>query len=207
MPLPQSHRFGAIERVDGMNAIRAKLKEKGLTQDKVEKILGLPEKAMSKILRGKRDLSGEEVLALSRLLGTTPEELLDGGHGFAESEAEYIPEPQLEDEEIRLATLLYKDGRADTMVVNSPALVLEGLMPGDRILVDLRAKPKRGDCVVVRFLDEDQASAETLLRVYKPPFLAPSSVDRSFEPLSLDDNRVQVKGVIVGSYRSTSRAA
>lgn len=50
------------------NIIRAKIREKELTQEEVAKRIGISENSMSRKLNGKRDFSLREVAALCTLL-------------------------------------------------------------------------------------------------------------------------------------------
>lgn len=186
-----------------MHPLKRRIKELGKTQTEVERALGLPERAIHKMTIGERQkTSYKEMQALCRLLDATPRELGLEQTGFRESEVAYIPAPDRQELQMLLANLMYKKGQAETMVVNSPSLQLIGLMPGDHILVDGKAKPNDGDPVVLEVTDGDEGTAETVLRLFEAPFLVPAAVSRRFEIYTTDDPRVTIKGVIVASYRT-----
>lgn len=50
------------------NKLRAKIKEKGLTQEKVAKIIGISENSLSRKLNGKKDFRLGEVILLCQAL-------------------------------------------------------------------------------------------------------------------------------------------
>ena len=50
------------------NKLRAKIKEKGLTQEKVAKIIGISDNSLSRKLNGKKDFRLGEVILLCQAL-------------------------------------------------------------------------------------------------------------------------------------------
>ncbi len=91
---------------------------------------------------------------------------------------------------------------ADLWQVKSRALELAGYLPGDFVVVDLDRAPAGGDVVCAQVYDWDTRTAQTILRLYEPPFLMPASQSALFrKPEIVDDDRVVIKGVVVASAR------
>lgn len=157
---------------------------------------------MSRLAKGKRRLTDHWIDLVARAFGVPGREILPQGAGLGGSDATWIAEKDLREIELRQAQLLYPEGRADTLVIESFALIDAGYRPGDRILVDLTRAPKPGDAVVIQIHDDDVDTARTALRVYRPPVLVPASANPCFSMYESGDNHVAVKGVIVGRYWS-----
>ena len=165
---------------------------------------GISGEGLRKIEVGERELKRPMMIALAKIFRVQPGEILleQPAQGFAASEASFVAEPNLSTLELRQAALLCPDGQAATMLVKGRALELAGIVPGDRIVVDLNRRPAVGDKVVAQVYDEESADATTILRLYAPPALVTATADLSLSPYSIGDNRVEVKGVIVARYWS-----
>jgi hypothetical protein len=89
---------------------------------------------------------------------------------------------------------------ADPWVLRTRALDLAGYLPGDIVVLNLNATPRSGDVVCAQIYDFTRMRAETIWRIYEPPFLVAASTDAAFRrPLS--DASVSIKGVVVASFR------
>lgn len=89
---------------------------------------------------------------------------------------------------------------ADAWILRTRALELAGYMPGDIVAVDLATPAGAGDVVVAQVYDFDRGRADTVWRIYEPPYLVAASMDRALlRPLR--DDAVQIKGVVVGLFR------
>lgn len=187
-----------------MHPIRVRREALDMTQEELAEKAGVTSgNAVSKMEAGIRQPKANEIPGLCSVLGLTPKQLLgeEPLTGLAEPEAVYVPEPELAAAEPAVARLLYPEGRADTMVVKAPTLILEGYAPGDHILVDGKREPKPGDCVVAQVYCDETGSSEIVLRVFDPPFLIPSTHEgRRFETYLMTD-QVKVMGVIVNRYK------
>lgn len=152
-----------------------------------------------------RKLTVRQLEIVGHALGVEPGELIGQaiGAGADGPEAAYLPEPELTDTDLRIATLLYPDGRADVMIVYGRALEHAGLVPGDRVLVDTRAQPAPGDLVVVEVYDGSAAKRETILRRYSPPMLMPASPYARYLAYPIVADNVDIRGVVVGTYRTS----
>lgn len=127
--------------------------------------------------------------------------------GMAEGEAApYVTEAP--DAALARAIQAAKAGKngVDPWIMRSRALELAGYLPGDILMVDLNAEPQDGDAVCAQVYDKI-GRAETVMRIYEKPFLAAATTDRSLSrPLLIDDDRVQVRGVVVASFRARRAA-
>lgn len=110
------------------------------------------------------------------------------------------------DTEVRLVQALYPGrANADLWIVRGRALELAGYLPGDLVVVDLDRTPAPGDVVCAQVYDWTAETAQTILRIYDPPWLvthSPSPAHR--KPELLDGERVVIKGVAVASLRRTA---
>jgi DNA-binding phage protein len=90
-----------------------------------------------------------------------------------------------------------------TWTVSTTALDLEGYMPGDKVIVDQSVLPQPGDIVCARVFNIQRGNAETVLRLFQPPFLLTRSTNRKKEakPLYVDNERVLLCGTVVRMVR------
>jgi hypothetical protein len=91
---------------------------------------------------------------------------------------------------------------ADPWRLKTSALEMVGYLAGDLVIVDLNAHPSPQDVVCAQVYDWQRGAAETVFRVFDPPFLVGASNDRTaYKPLLVDNERVVIKGVVVESFR------
>jgi hypothetical protein len=90
--------------------------------------------------------------------------------------------------------------------ITSEALNIEGFKPGDVLDFDLSLPPERGDIVVAQVYDLKHGSAETVLRLFQPPYLLTRSSDPRVDvrPLYVDGENVVVMGTFVSMQRFRS---
>lgn len=101
-----------------------------------------------------------------------------------------------------VAALIAGRHAVDPWRLKTDALALVGYLAGDIVLVDLNSAPQPQDAVCAQVYDWQRGGAETVWRVYDPPFLVGASPDRTaYKPLLVDNDRVLVKGVVVESLR------
>ena len=63
-----------------------------------------------------------------------------------------------------------------------------------------------GDVVCAQVYDWSTGRAETVFRIFEPPYLVSASSDPQFlRPLVVDDDKVHIKGVVIQTYRSRSQ--
>jgi len=122
--------------------------------------------------------------------------------GFAESELRHwTPAP----EELKNADELASG--IDWWEVRSLLLDLEGLLPGDKIAVDLNRQAQPGDIVLAQVESKSGTDIETVLRKFEPPMLTCRTTQREYPgPEFVDGSRVIVMGVAI-SLRREMRSA
>jgi len=90
----------------------------------------------------------------------------------------------------------------DWWEVRSFLLDLEGLLPGDKIAVDLNKKAQPGDIVMAQVEGQNGHEVETVLRKYEPPLLTCRTTQREYPgPEFVDGSRVIIMGVAVSLRR------
>lgn len=121
--------------------------------------------------------------------------------GFGESELKHwAPAPENLDD----TTIL--SNSVDWWEVRSFLLDLEGLLPGDKIAVDLNKRAQPGDIVMAQVESQGGRDVETVLRKYEPPMLTCRTTQRDYPgPEFVDGARVIIMGVAV-SLRREMRA-
>lgn len=87
--------------------------------------------------------------------------------------------------------------------ITSRALEQEGFRPGDVLDFDLGLAPEAGDIVVAQVYNMQRGTADTILRVYYPPYLLTRSTDEAVDPrpLYVDNERVKIMGTFVRMVR------
>lgn len=89
-----------------------------------------------------------------------------------------------------------RNGR-DPWTINSHALELSGIMPGDVMIVDLNMSPQPKDIVCAQIFDFSSMKAETVFRVYDPPYLMINSLRFGVQkPLLVDNHQIVIRGVV-----------
>lgn len=88
--------------------------------------------------------------------------------------------------------------------VISDVLSLEGYRPGDILEFDLSLTPRPGDIVVAQVYSLLALAAQTVLRLYQPPYLITRSLNAAADhrPLLVDGERVIVRGTMVRMVRN-----
>jgi hypothetical protein len=87
---------------------------------------------------------------------------------------------------------------ADPWTMKSRALEQRGFLVGDIVIVDLGRRPEAGDMVCAQVYDWRRAAAETVMRLYEPPYLVAASLDEGLRrPLVVDNEQVIIKGVLL----------
>lgn len=98
-----------------------------------------------------------------------------------------------------MVALLLKSRRAAApFTVKSRALECAGVLPGDTVIVDLGIVARPGDLVCAQVYEWRADTAETVFRIYEPPYLVAATFDENLrKPLAVDDDKVIIKGVIL----------
>lgn len=80
-----------------------------------------------------------------------------------------------------------------TLTIQSDALDLLNILPGDLLTFQRTDRPAKGDIVCARLFDRRLGTSESIVRVYDPPFLyARSQNDIHAKPLIVDNENVLV---------------
>ena len=92
---------------------------------------------------------------------------------------------------------------ADAWVLRTTTLELVGHLPGDIVIVDLAAKPERGDVVCAQVYRWSEGKADTIFRLFEPPYLVAASLTADLrKPIIVDNDRVIIKGVVTELLRA-----
>lgn len=133
-----------------------------------------------------------------------PEELgEDIVDGFGEPEAVPLIVPSESPIAKIVAVLNAGKNNIDPWTMRSRALEGAGYRPGDILLVSLNATPVAGDVVCAQIYDWTKGKAETVFRLFQPPYLVAATSDPDLmRPHVVDDGRVVLKGVVMNSIRN-----
>jgi hypothetical protein len=87
---------------------------------------------------------------------------------------------------------------ADPWTMRTRSLERRGYLPADIVIVDLGRAPEAGDAVCAQVYDWRRGAAETVMRVYDPPYLLEASFEEQLrKPLVVDNEQVIIKGVLL----------
>lgn len=192
----------------------------GVTNEKIGTALGRDRTVVSRIYAKKQQMTWQQaqvfaaelgvdvadVLFHAGLAGDPPKSLPQPG--FAESDARPWKEDGDDAKHIRSMADFLGAGRpgVDIWQVQNRAMILDGYMPGDFMLVDHNAsdRAKPGNIVIAQVYDWASGSALTILRRYEPPVLVSSGTDASDrKPYVVDGQNVIIRGLITASWRET----
>lgn len=135
-----------------------------------------------------------------------PAELLAGPIGGLAEQAE--PYEAAPNDPLSRAVQALLRGRtsADPWVLRTRALEDAGLLPGDIVILDQAVQPVSGDVVCAQVYD--RSGAETVWRIYQPPYLVAASRDPAYRrPLYVDGQHVLIRGVVTDQLRRRQAAA
>ena len=113
-------------------------------------------------------------------------------------EADTLPAPIAE----AVKNLSIGKGIIEIWRLRSASLEGAGYLPGDLVVVDCEVEPRPHDAVCALVTEWARGGAETVWRIFDPPFLIPSAPrGAAAKPLLVDNQRVSIKGVVVASLR------
>jgi transcriptional regulator with XRE-family HTH domain len=186
--------------------LRRVMAQTGWTQTQLAQRAGLDPSTLSRFLTGGREghaLRASTIAKIASASGVS----VDGKTepppaGFAEAEAaplDVAGNPALQ----RVIASLAAPGRAiDPWTLNSRALENAGYRPGDTLLVALDDPPRVGDVVCAQIYDWTKGGAQTVFRLFQPPYLVAATSDPGLmRPYATSDANVAIKGVVVVSLR------
>jgi transcriptional regulator with XRE-family HTH domain len=128
---------------------------------------------------------------------------IKGGPALIISEAERVDVLALEKNAAQAVNALAQEHKdAEIWRLHTSSLENAGYLPGDLVVLDPLIAPHSHDAVCVNVTEWSRGGSEMVWRIYEPPFLT-SSTSRHLtsKPLLLDNDRIKVRGVIVGSIR------
>lgn len=96
----------------------------------------------------------------------------------------------------------------DPWQLQSRALDAAGYLPGDVLIVDMNATAEAGDIVCAQVYDWQNSRAETIFRIFQPPYLISATGDLALQkPHVVDGNNVIVRGAVIAAVRPRHRKA
>lgn len=105
--------------------------------------------------------------------------------------------------EAAIAVLIGERHATDPWLIKNRVLEDAGVMPGDIAIVDLSEPAKPRDVVCAQSYRWAEGRAETLFRIYEPPYLVSATRDPDLRrPLLVDNERVVIKGVVIWLVRA-----
>lgn len=91
----------------------------------------------------------------------------------------------------------------DPWTLHTRALEGIGYLPGDILIVSLNMTPNAGQVVCAQEYRWSEGKADTIFRIYEPPYIVAASSEAAFrKPLLVDNDRVVIKGVVIASIRA-----
>ena len=129
-----------------------------------------------------------------------------GDHdGFAEPEAEPYGLAGTTDFDAVVRDWIGERAGVDAWILRTRALELAGYLPGDVVIVDLKATARPHDIVCAQLYDFKTMKADTIWRRYEPPYLVAVSSDAALLKPERDDV-ASIKGVVIGTFRPRASA-
>ena len=181
----------------------------GWTQSELALRAGLDPSTLSRFLTGDREGHALRASTIRKIesvsgigFGAAPPAAAPS-EGFAAPEAEPIRIEASSPLDAVVAALTRGRNNIDPWTLRSRALEGAGYRPGDILLVALDETPLAGDVVCAQLYDWGKGRAETIFRIFQPPYLVAASPDPALmRPHVVDDAAVQIKGVVVNTIRN-----
>jgi transcriptional regulator with XRE-family HTH domain len=186
--------------------LREILARTGWTQTELAKRAGLDPSTLSRFLANEdavQSLRASTLRKLEELMGMPLANALQQpppvpGLGLSESEADPLPASGAGPQQI-----MPPQPGLDAWLLKSRSLEQLGLLPGDVLMVKLGATALRGDIVCAQVYDWPQRKAQTVFRLFDPPYLlAATAESRLMRPFEVDNENVIIKGVVMQMSRS-----
>lgn len=190
-------------------------KQVGVTAEDIAKRMGRARSNVSHILNGHQRMSLDWAEAFAEVLEVDVATVLEKAGstqkatvaqlrpGFSESDA--APWEGAERQPKSIASVLGLDRPGiDIWQAKSRAMALQGILPGDFMLVDTHAADRTspGDVVIAQIYNNANGTATTVIRRYEPPVLVSASSDPEDQRVHVvDGNNVVIRGRIAASWR------
>ena len=182
----------------------------GWSQSELALRAGLDPSTLSRFLTGDREGHSLRPATIRKIesvsgigFGSSKNEPEPRSQGFAEAEAEPLPVIPASPLSAIVEALTRGHRNVDPWTLRSRALESAGFLPGDSVIVALGETPLSGDVVCAQLYDWSTGKAETVFRIFQPPYLVAASPDPAFmRPQVVDDAKVQIKGVVINTIRN-----
>lgn len=203
-------------KTEQLDYIHRLLTQTGWSPTVLAKRAGLDPSTLSRFLSNQREdhaLRPSSIARLGEVTGVPPQgpgqrSAKPPIDGFAEPEASLVELPQGSDIEATVNVLRTRYPNVDAWTLNSRALELAGYRQGDILIVGLSAQPIPGDVVCAQVYDWNNNRAETIFRIFQPPFLSAATTDpKLMKPYFTDDGSTAVKGVVLHTLRTRTASA
>lgn len=207
-----AHRHSQIEQTDPDALIRAWLEDvihrTGLKPTPLAKAAGLAPSTLLRALDEENpgSLERRSIEKIVQKFNVPPPTMFGQPAASAPTRASGFGEPELvalvDDAPERVGGML-KSTQGE-WVIKGRALELAGYLPGDVVRADSAIPPRSRDIVVAQIVDPKLGTAETILRVYEPPYLVTETADPAArrKPLPVDGDTVSIWGVVILAVRA-----
>ncbi|PHS25507.1 MAG: hypothetical protein COA84_07700 [Robiginitomaculum sp.] len=207
--------------MDESNRIREWRERRGLSQRQLAERIGTNQQAVHRLESGELELRPSHLKVYARALGVRAIDILpkdiayeDASNlpaaGFLDDEA-YKWEPQKtgingEKYSVAVDALLAGDPNRSAWTLNTAALEGEAMRQGDILILDMAKDAVAGDIICAQIYSG--GDAQTVFRIYQPPFLLSATNIKSLrDPILIDNHRVKVVGVVTECLRQNKTVA
>ncbi len=197
------------DQADQRHYIQTVMQRTGWTQSELALRAGLDPSTLSRFLTGDREghalraSTMKKIEAVSGIGFGIAAPATPVAEGFAAPEAEPIRLEASSPLDAVVAALTRGRNNVDPWTLRSRALEGAGYRPGDILLVALDETPLAGDVVCAQLYDWASNRAETVFRIFQPPYLVAASPDPGLmRPHVVDDGAVQIRGVVINTIRN-----
>lgn len=194
-------------------------KKAGVTADQIAERLGRDRSLVSRIYVGRQKMTLEQAKVFATSLDQPLEVVLQKAGitdtstahkvsiGFSEGDVvPFVTKQGTQPKAMTTAETL-GGGRPGVNIwkVGSDAMIMQGYLPNDFILVDEKSTHtcKAGDVVLAQVFNGKTATANTLLRRYEPPVLVSATTNGDKQRVHVVDGiNVVLTGKVIASWRS-----
>jgi transcriptional regulator with XRE-family HTH domain len=196
---------------DHRQYVRSIIAKSGWNQTELARRAGIDPSTLSRFLASTSAglLRPSTIQRLEHVSGLSVDgkELSDSASGFAESDAVPLPAPSDERLKNAIAALTCGRGPVDAWTLKSRSVEQAGYRSGDILLVRLGETALTGDLVCAQVFDWARSKAETVFRIFAPPFLVAATPDPGlYPPHDTSNDKVLIKGVVIASIRMREAA-
>ena len=184
--------------------LRTVIQKTGLSPTQLAAKAGVAQPTITRFLNSpnvSHNLTARTISAVERAVGMrygpNPKDA-----GFNESDGEPYRYSDCAKELSFLEDAFGKANGKDAWTLKTKAIEAAGYLPGDVLIVDLNETPAPGDVVCAQIYDWSRSRAETVFRLWEPPYLQVATYEKSLRKIFVVDNQnVIIRGVVVASAR------